>query len=478
MKADKSAYVNVIYSMMGIVFNTIIPIIVFPYVTRVLGVNGIGKYSFYSSAFTYIALFTGFGIPLYGAREIGKCADNIKLRSQKITELLIVNLLTVSVAAVIVVYFAFFSSYSSDYIIILLFSLTLLTNAIGADWFFVGIEMQGFMLVRNLFFKTISTIMIFLLVKEPIHLSRYVAITTFSLAGASVTNIYYWIKLSDFRGLAPINLKKYIRPLSSIFSVEILLRYLGLGDVVILGIIAGDDVVGIYSMGLKVFLLISSILKVTATTLMPRSAYYVESNDEVSFYRLLNNTVRMLFLVGLPISACLYMFAEPIILILGGEQFEGAIGLMREMSFFLLLPVLVNTYVFQALYPKNKIKSIIIAHMAGFVMSVVLNYLLVPFLSFQGTFIAFAVSNIVITGVIIMVEFKFLKAVFNFRDYYKYIIATITGVAGAILCDRLVSICYWMISAIVFGTIYIISLLFLKDDLFVNVQKSLAKKIQ
>ena len=181
MKSNKSAYKNVIYSMFGVIFNTIIPIIVFPYVTRVLGVDGIGKYSFYSSALTYAALFTGFGIALYGAREIGKCADDPNRRGQKLVELIVVNLMTVAIFFVIVIYFAFFSSYSKDWLIIILFSFTLLTNAIGAEWFFVGIEKQGFMLVRNVVVKTISTILIFLLVKEPEHLVRYVAITTFSM---------------------------------------------------------------------------------------------------------------------------------------------------------------------------------------------------------------------------------------------------------------------------------------------------------
>lgn len=478
MKSNKSAYKNVIYSMTGSIFNIIIPIIVFPYVTRVLGVVGIGKYSFYSSALTYAALFTGFGIALYGSREIGKFVDNRQKRAQSFAELITINLITVAISAILIVYFAFFSSYSDDWLIIILFSLTLLTNAIGAEWFFVGIEMQGFMLVRNVIFKTLSTIMIFLLVTEPEHLARYVAITIFSLAGTSLTNIYYWIKLSDFRSLKALRLSKYLKPLSSIFSIEILLRYLGLGDVVILGVLAGDNAVGIYSMGLKVFLLVSSVLKVTATTLMPRSAYYLETNDRDGFNRLLNKTIRMLFLVGMPVSACLYLFAEPIILILGGSQFEGSVGLMKKMSFFLLLSVLVNTYVFQALYPQNKTKSIICAHLVGLVFGVLLNCILVPYLSYHGTFIAFAVSNLVIAGVLVGMESTFFKGSFLLRDYLNYIIATAISVVLAYLCSMLLSGSFWVISAIIFGLIYMVSLQLLKDDLYLNIKQSIIRKIK
>lgn len=464
--------------MIGVVFNTIIPIIVFPYVTRVLGVDGIGIYSFYSSALTYAALFTGFGIALYGAREIGKCAENVQRRTQKLSELLSLNLIIVAVSAVLVIYFSFFSTYSGDRIIILLFSITLFTNAIGAEWFFVGIEKQGFMLIRNVIIKILSTILIFLLVKEPEHLVRYVAITVFSMAGTSLTNIYYWIKLSDFKSVKTLNLRQYLKPLSPIFSIEVLLRYLGLGDVVILGILAGDNAVGIYSMGLKVFLLISSIMKVTATTLMPRSAYYIENKNTEGFKHLFNNTIRMLFMVGLPISVCMYLFAEPVIILLGGKQFVGAIDLMKEMSFFLLLSVLINTYVFQALYPQNKTKSIIWAHAIGLAVSVVLNFVLVPYLSFQGTFVAFAISYIAIAVVLVAMEKEYFKSSFSIRENINYLCASIVAILPTILIDIFLqkSIWMWSFMLLVYSLFYLLTLGVLKDELYLLILNNIIKQ--
>lgn len=475
MKSNRSAYKNVIYSMLGIIFNTIIPIIVFPYVTRVLGVDGIGKYSFYSSIFTYAALFSGFGIALYGSREIGRFYDNVRKRSQVFVELITINLCTVAIASIFVIYFAFVSPYSSDWLIIIIFSLTLLTNAIGAEWFFVGIEKQGFMLLRNIIIKIVSIILIFLFVRTPDDLVRYVAITTFSLAAASITNIYYWVKLTDFHDITTLKLHKYLKPLSSIFSVEVLLRYLGLGDVVILGIIAGDIAVGIYSMGLKVLLLIASILKVTATTLMPRSTFYLQNNDLNSFNHLFNTTIRMLILIGFPISAGLYLFAEPIILLLGGDQFQESVRLMKEMAFLLLLSVIINTYVFQAFYPQNKIKPIIIAHILGVICDIILNVLLISFLSYQGTFVAFAVSNIAIAAVLILWEKDFFKQTFIFREYLNYIYSTIIACGITFICTLIFNGFYAIISVIVFVVVYLVTLYQLKDELYINIINSIFK---
>lgn len=478
MKSNKSPYINVLYSMMGVVFNMIIPIVVFPYVARVLGVDGIGKYSFYSSIFTYFALFTGFGIALYGTREIGKFVNDLQRRNQTFIELIIINLITVSISAIFVFYFAFFSSYSNDCLIILLFCITLLTNAIGAEWFFVGVEMQGFMLIRNIVFKSISTALVFIIVTEPEHLARYVAIVIFSQAGTSLTNIYYLSKMIKLEIRDSLKLKKHLKPLFSIFSIEILLRYLSLGDVVILGVLMGDNAVGIYSMGLKVFLLVSSILKVTATTLMPRSAYYLDNNNNDGFYSLLSNTIRMLFLVGLPISAFIFIFAEPLILLLGGGEFENSIGLMKEMSLFLLLSVLINTFVFQALYPLNKVKTIIVAHIIGILVNIILNCVLVPMISYHGTFIAFAVSNIVIAGVLVMREWIFFKTCYNIKDYINYIIATIGATISIYLLEIFVCRSWDIILSLLFVFVYIVILQLLKDKIYLNIRNIVICKLK
>ena len=68
-KNIKKNYVfNVIYQL----FLMIVPLVVTPYVSRVLLPEGVGKYSFTSSIITYFTIFGALGFGFYAQREIAK----------------------------------------------------------------------------------------------------------------------------------------------------------------------------------------------------------------------------------------------------------------------------------------------------------------------------------------------------------------------------------------------------------------------
>ena len=84
---------NLVYSVIGVVFQTLFPLIIYPYITRVLGVANLGEYNFYASTVAFLALFSGFGISLYGTKEIGKRKDDIQAYSVVFGELVSINLI-------------------------------------------------------------------------------------------------------------------------------------------------------------------------------------------------------------------------------------------------------------------------------------------------------------------------------------------------------------------------------------------------
>lgn len=457
---------NVAYSMIGVVLNMIIPLITFPYVSRVLGVEGIGKYNFYSSGQSYLALFAAFGVSIYGVREIGKLRDNKRARAQVLLDLCIVSLIASLICYVAIAFLLLFIDYSNDAIIILLFSLTLLTGAIGPDWYFVGIEKQGFMVLRNLIIKVVSLILIFVFVTEPNHLIRYVGITVFSISAVSVVNFIYLIKDSAYEGAKLPSISKYIAPLFAIFIVDILLRYLGLGDVLLLGVLSNDEAVGIYTMGLKIFAIATSVLKVTATTLMPRASYYLENNDKSVFWDFISKSTAALFLVGVISTVVLFAYATPIVNLMGGSQFADSSNVLRFLSLLFVLTIGSNTFVFQVLYPLGKTRSIIIAHIVGVVLNLFLNFILVPRISYWGTLIAFTGSNTSIFFVLALLEKEALKETIRFSLIKKYLLA---GVISLVVAMGLqIFDIYWFLPMILCTAVYFGMLIVFKESILMN----------
>ena len=66
----KKLTANYIYNLAYQIINLIFPLITTPYVSRILGADGIGVYSYTISIVTYFVLFGSLGISLYGQRQI------------------------------------------------------------------------------------------------------------------------------------------------------------------------------------------------------------------------------------------------------------------------------------------------------------------------------------------------------------------------------------------------------------------------
>ncbi|WP_446787822.1 oligosaccharide flippase family protein, partial [Macellibacteroides fermentans] len=94
---------NVIFSILGVALTTLFPIIVFPYISRTLGVDEMGKYNYYNSIITYLSFLSNFGISIYGVREIGKYRNNLKLKNKKAAELIYLNIITTIVCYLLII---------------------------------------------------------------------------------------------------------------------------------------------------------------------------------------------------------------------------------------------------------------------------------------------------------------------------------------------------------------------------------------
>lgn len=82
MKQQKSLGINAILNGLQSILNLLFPLITFPYVSRVLSVNGMGIYNFSNTYIGYFLLLAGLGINTYAVREGTKYRDN----KQRISE--------------------------------------------------------------------------------------------------------------------------------------------------------------------------------------------------------------------------------------------------------------------------------------------------------------------------------------------------------------------------------------------------------
>ena len=66
----KSIKKNYMYNLIYQILTLITPFITTPYLSRVLGANGVGTYSYIDSVCSYFVLFATLGLTTFGQREV------------------------------------------------------------------------------------------------------------------------------------------------------------------------------------------------------------------------------------------------------------------------------------------------------------------------------------------------------------------------------------------------------------------------
>src|SRR5574344_1022925 len=129
----KSIKVNYFYNLFYQILSLIIPFITAPYVSRVLGPDGIGKYSYYYSIVYYFILIANLGVGSYGQIEIAKYRDDKEKISKIFYELLGLKLIIGSLCIIVFIVSSFFFS---DQLLYILMSLNLIGAILDIGWFY------------------------------------------------------------------------------------------------------------------------------------------------------------------------------------------------------------------------------------------------------------------------------------------------------------------------------------------------------
>ena len=151
---EKSLSGNIVLNAIKTFMSIGFPLISFPYISRILQVENIGKVNFVISIINYYSLVATLGLTSYAIREGSIVRNDIKKRSHLFDELFSLNVITTIVAYILLgislVWIPSFQEYRS---LLLIYSLTMLFNAIGVGWACSVFEDYLFITVRSIIFQ-------------------------------------------------------------------------------------------------------------------------------------------------------------------------------------------------------------------------------------------------------------------------------------------------------------------------------------
>ena len=136
---NNSTKKNFIYNLIYQILILIIPLITAPYLSRVVGVSGVGTYSYTYSIVYYFMLLTLLGINNYGNRTIAKVRDNKEKRSKEFWSMYILQLVMGTI--MLIIYLGYVLIFDVKYKqIALIQSLFIFSSILDINWFFFGLK--------------------------------------------------------------------------------------------------------------------------------------------------------------------------------------------------------------------------------------------------------------------------------------------------------------------------------------------------
>ena len=380
---NKKLFVNFISLgfQQGIVI--IFPLLIFPYLLRVLGISGFGVFSLMQTGIMYFDLLIAFGFGLTATQRIANAVNDIDLQKKIIAAVYSIKLFLFTASLIAFLLCTFFIAYlQQNIILILLAAAYLLGNLLFPDWYFRGIQQMKSCTLVTLISKLISLFLIIVLVKQPNDINN----TFFALAaGNLLAGIIGFILLRNKIKLSyKIPDKEFAKEIfkesNYVFTSIILAPFYSSVNIFILQIFSNPLVVGSYSVAQKIFSAASMLSSVVNNTFFPHlSALYASSTD--AYKKMVQKLVKIIASSFLLFALLQFFLAEYIIQLLAGknngEDISYAVTLLRIMSFALFFSPFVSFFFQQMILQgqqKQSIKNITIAVIVNIISACALGY--------------------------------------------------------------------------------------------------------
>lgn len=385
--------------------SVILPLITFPYVSRVLGNIQYGRYSFSASIVTYFSLLSTYGISNYAIREGARIRDDKQKISELASDLFIFNIFTAIVAYTLLGLFVLFNTKVKDYaLLIFIQSLCIILTMIGIDWVNTVFEDFLYITVRYIVLQLIALVFIFLFIKSPKDTAKYCLILVTASYGGNLLNLLYIRKYVKINIKRKINIKHYFLPLSILFVNSLATMIYVNSDITMLGFFKSDEAVGIYGFASKIYNVLKHLINAIIVVAVPRLAYLYEQDKE-KYTTYINKIFKLLMFIIFPIAVIFSVFSDSIIYVAGGIEYcSGSYSfkiLMTALIFALSASIFTNCILIINRLEKYCLISTIISAFTN----VVLNLFMIPRWGITGA----AVTTGIAEALNFIIQFYFTK---------------------------------------------------------------------
>lgn len=400
MSVKKNYAYNLLYQLLTVS----LPLITVPYISRVLGSNGVGIYAYTSSIVQYFCLLGMLGISTYGNKSIAVVRDNRKKLSETFLGIYAIQVI-MSFISLTGYFLLIFVGLKEDKSIAIIQSIMIFSTAIDCSWLFSGLEKFKKIVMRNILVKVLTLVSMFIFVKTKSDLPIY---TLIMCCGTFFGQFIMWLsvgKYIDFSKVKIIEIYKHFRPTLSYFIPQIAIQIYFVLDKTMLGVLSSKSEVGIYEYADKILKIYLAFVTSLGTVMLPRMANTFSKGDFKRANKYLSYSLDFSTLIAIPIMFGLAGIAKEFIPWYLGAEFIKSNVVLIIISPTILLMSWSGVFGTQYLLALSKMRLYSISVYSGAAVNLIINLI---FISKMGS-IGAAIGTICAEATVTLVQLNYVK---------------------------------------------------------------------
>lgn len=374
---------NVVYQILAI----ILPFVTAPYVSRVLGVRGVGIYSYTYSVASYFLMFATLGMSNHGNRSIASTPKTPEDLGKTFVNNYVIQIVTGLVATI--AYILFVTLWvRQNATVALIQTVMVVSGLFDINWFFFGIEKFKITVTRNTICKLLSVLAIFLFVKTTGDLWKYVFIMAVTML---ISQLLLWKFLVKEISLCKPNweaIKKNILPVLILFLPVLSYSLYRVLDKVMLGAFSSVEQVGYFENAEKILNIPIGITTALGTVMLPRVANLVSKGNSKLQAEYMQNSLLFVTIFSGAVCFGISAVSEYFVPIFYGSAFFLTGKILKYLIFTAVISGWANVLRMQYLIPLHRDRVYVISMFLAAILNCGLNIVLIPRYAAFGTVIA------------------------------------------------------------------------------------------
>lgn len=389
---------NYIYNLLLTISSYVASLIVYPYVSRILGVENMGILGFINKTIESFLLFSLLGVSVVGVREIAKSKDDRSRLNDAFSAIVsCVFFASLIVSVIYVILITTIPRFHENSCLFYAGLTRIVLSAFFLDWFYQGLENFKYIAVRTVCIRIAYILLVFLIVKERTDYQLYFYITLMTYVFDAGINFYQVRKIVEYK----FQYKKVFAvatPMLTYGFYSVLNATFSTFNYVLLGFLCSNTQVGYYSTADQLYKIFLSLITAFTTVMLPRMSSLLNNGDRNQFNSALERSLDGILMVCVPLAIFGVFFASQIVLIVSGKGYEGAIVPLQVMMILVLINAVNQVFIIQAAIPLGLDKAITLGTAIAAFLSVPINYYMMKnFQAIGGAFVL--VSSVVLANI-------------------------------------------------------------------------------